>query len=369
MPLAEFQLFLGESAADEKQLDKFSKIVVDQAIGMAGEAELHMHIGADPQGNWSGMEEDFTMPFERIRVEVRVGDGVFVPLIDGPIVARRFELSGSPNQSRMVLTVQDDSVLLNLKEEVAVFEEQGAHEIAQDLFQSHDLDAEVESVEASGSDLERVILQRGTAMQLLRELARRHGMFVYVKPGDSPGKSVGVFARPALESSDLPEILLMGESRNVDKFEAQFDALRPLTARAQQVRVSDKQVVESETVQSSLTALGDEAAHDLIEPGRVLLARTREESNDLDAATLAAVDESSWAYSASGEVSAEFYPAVLLTHQVVRVVGAGGFLSGDYLISQVGHELDDNSYRQKFTLRRNAGSAGSDSGGLLGGIF
>jgi hypothetical protein len=52
---------------------------------------------------------------------------------------------------------------------------------------------------------------------------------------------------------------------------------------------------------------------------------------------------------------------------VVRVAGVGGFLSGDYLISRVTHLLGDESYRQQFSLRRNARSAGANGGGLAPG--
>ena len=82
------------------------------------------------------------------------------------------------------------------------------------------------------------------------------------------------------------------------------------------------------------------------------------------------MDHSSWAYSASGEVAGEVYPAVLSPYRVVRVAGAGGFLGGSYLISRVTHTLSSDTYRQQFTLRRNARSAGSAAaGGLPGGVF
>ena len=67
-------------------------------------------------------------------------------------------------------------------------------------------------------------------------------------------------------------------------------------------------------------------------------------------------------------MTADSYAGVLLPHRVVSVAGAGGYLSGDWLISHVTHTITDASYKQSVGLRRNARSAGG-SGGLSGGVF
>ena len=372
MALAELRVYFDGTAATADQLDLVQSIRVDQAIGLATEAELMIVLTADDAGVWSGMEEGFAQPFARVRVEVKVGDdGEFVALIDGPIVGQRFELGSGPGESSLTLVAQDDSALLNLEEKVALYEGMTADEIVQQLYAEAGLAPEVDSVPDAGSALTRYVVRRGTAMQTVRELARRHGMFAYVKPGPVPGASTGVFKRPVLTGGLLPGLLLMGADRNIDAFSAQLDALRPLAAAAGSVGITDKTALSALASASSLDPLGDVAVHEAIAPHSVaLLARTREEANDLDASTQAAVDLSSFAYSATAEVDAERYNAVLAPHQVIGVAGAGGHLSGDYLISRVTHEIDEDAYRQKFTLRRNARSAGAGaSSSLLGGIL
>jgi hypothetical protein len=370
MALAEFRVYLNDVAATGEQLDLFREIRVDQAIGMATEAQLEVDLTLDDTGTWSGIDDAFAQPSQRIRVEVRLGDGEFAPLIDGPIIAQRFELDAGPGESGMTLVVHDDSVLLNQTETVQSFEDLAAHEIVSALFGEFDLESEVDSVEDAGSAYTRYVVQRGTAMQLLRDLARRHGMFVYVKPGETPGRSIGVFARPSMEPGDAPELLLLGADRNIHKFNVEFDALQPLTARAASVQISDKSVVTSAIDAPALAALGDDATHSLVAtPGASLLARTREEQNDLDAAATAAVDLSAFAYTATAEIDANDYNTVLSPHQVISVAGPGGHLGGLYLISRVHHVLTDGGYMQTLTLKRNARSAGSVGGGLAGGVF
>lgn len=369
MPVATFRLFFDNAPADQERLDRFAEIRVSQAIGMAAEAELELPIGTDLDGAWSGFDDDLTDPFRRVRVEVQLGDGEFVALIDGPVIGTRYQLSAEPEESRLMLIVQDDSVLLNRDEKVALFEDMASHEIAEQLYAEHGLEAEVDATPAAGAALTRVVVQRGTNMQLIKQLARRHGMFAYVRPGDSPGVSVGVFQRPRLAAGDLPELLLLGPERNVDEFEMAFDALKPTSAAAAGVRIVDKETLSAETSSADLRALGDESAHDVLTaPAATLLARTREEQADLDAATSATVDLSAWAYSARGAVDVDRYAAVLSPHRVVRVAGAGPVLSGEYLVSQVTHVITDATYRQQFSLRRNARSAGGGLG-IPGGLF
>jgi hypothetical protein len=140
-------------------------------------------------------------------------------------------------------------------------------------------------------------------------------------------------------------------------------------ARADNVDITNQDLVTSQTDASDIDPQGDTASHDIIEAGETLLARTGAESTDLDAATVAVVNQSSWAYSASAEVIADSYAGILSPYQTVTVSGAGGHLSGDWMISQVTHIINDESYKQQFTLRRNARSDGAGGGGLIGGIF
>jgi hypothetical protein len=374
MALAEFRVYFGDTAATTDQLGMITDIKVDQAIGMATEAELKIVLTADDTGAWVGMDDDFAQPFSRIRVEVKLGDesdeGDYEPLIDGPIVGQRFDLGAGPGESMLTLVIQDDSVLLNREETVQVFEDMTADAIVEQLFSDAGLETDVDSVPDAGSALTRYVVQRGTAMQLVRELARANGMFAYVAPGDTRGTSTGVFKKPDLTSGSVPGLLIMGTDRNIDSFSAQFDALRPLTASAGNVSITDKSALSSSADSSDLDPMGDEAVHDIVSPlSAALLARTREEQNDMDAATQAAVDLSSFAYSSTCELDAERYNTVLSPHQVITVSGAGSVLSGDYLVSRVTHQINEDSYKQKLTLRRNARAAGA-GGGLpsLGGI-
>lgn len=370
MPIAALRLYLDGAAASAEQLEAFREVRVDQAIGMATEAELDLDLVLDDTGRWPMVEEAFAQPFRRIRVEVGIGDGASTALIDGPVVGQRFEMGAGPGESLLTLVVHDDSVLLDQEEGVALFEDMAAHEIAQSLIGDAGLEADVEDVEGAGAAHTRYTVQRGTPMQLLRDLARRHGMFVHVRPGETPGRSVCAFRRLSLAAGDATELLLLGAERNIRKFTARFDALQPMAARAGSVQLSDKTLLASETRAPTIDPLGDEGVHAMLSPTAVSYLDAREEQSDLDAATEAAVDLSSFAYTATAEIDANDYDRALSPYQVVNVAGPGGTLGGAYLVARVHHVIGDGSYVQNLTLKRNARSNGGNGlAGLLAGIF
>ncbi len=367
MATAQFRLYFNNAPASSERLALFTEIRIDQAIGVAAEAQLDLPIGTDAAGRWSGIEEDDLQAFTRVRIEVKVADDGFMPLIDGVIVGSRYEMSSAPNQSVMTLIVQDDSVQLNRDDKRALFEEMAVQDIVSALFAGAGLQADADP--APGGAAPRVLVQRGTDMHLLRELAKRYGMFVYVRPGPLPGTSIGMFKTPRFESGTLPAIVLVGAQRNVASFSAQFDALRPVRVQAFGVGLADKAGVASSADSAAVAALGEIAAHAFTQPALAMLSGAREDQNELDAAAAAVASRSSWAYSASGELDTDSYPGVLQPYEVVSVRGVGGYLSGDYLVGHVMHVLSASSYRQRFSLHRNARSAGTGAATPLAGVF
>lgn len=371
MPGADFRLFVDNQQVDDAQLAAFSRIRVEQAIGLATAAELEVVIATGADGTWVGFDDPWLRPLARLRVEVRVGSGDYVALIDGPAVGQRFVLDAAPETSRVVVVVHDDSVLLDRDERVKVFENEPLARLIAGLIDDAGLDADVDpSLPDAASSLDRYIVQRGSSMQLLKTLARRHGMQVRVEPGSAPGRSTVVFGPTAPVDDGLPEIVLLGDQRNIAIFSAEYDALKAQAPRAASVQAIDRQTITASAAGARTAAMGDEAVHTLAAPATTLLAHHREEQSDIDEATAGVADVSAWAFTASGEVDSDLYPAVLRAWRRLAVAGAGPQLSGDYVVSRVLHEIDDAAYRQRFSLSRNARSAdGGGVGAAPAGVF
>ena len=156
------------------------------------EAELRMAMCLDAQGAWQHWPGDTATPFSRVRVELDIGNGRFVPLIDGPLASIDAALDSQPGRSTATIVVRDDSVFLNRDEEVEPpFENRSDSEIAEELFGRFEQirDTRIEGTDATPETTTR----RGTVLQFLRELARANDRHAYVLPGDEPGASIGCF--------------------------------------------------------------------------------------------------------------------------------------------------------------------------------
>jgi hypothetical protein len=377
----EYRMFFNDEPATQEQLDRVEDITVEQEADMAWEARVEIPVRLDEQGNWQGEDEDFTRPFARVRVEIRTGDGDFVPLIDGPIAGSDTDRNSAPGQSTLRLIVRDDSAYLNRQETVSRFEGMSDSEIAEQIYGDFDCIAstEVESTPASGSSLQAEVVQRGTAIAILRALARRNGMHAYVLPGDSPGQSVGCFKPFPTDAagdggaSPLPPLLLLGADRNIDTFNMTDNAEGPSTVVTYSLRITDKSTISSRVTYRDLELLGDQPASESTqtEPAERILPPRQGESIDLDQAATAEASSAGYEFEATGTACGGRYPGILQPYRIVSVRAGGTSASGDYLITKVTHRLTRSTYSQEFTLRRNARSStsGSALGSLAGGIL
>ena len=254
-----YRLFFNNNPATREQLDLVEEITIEQEIDMAWEARIQIPIATDDRGNWIGADAEIFREFTQVRVEIQIGDGAFVPLIDGPIVELSDRISSEPSQSMTTVIVQDDSVRLNREARVFLFENLLDHEIASQLFgEVEQITAtEIETTPAPGNNSPAVV-QRGTAMQLLRRLARRQGMHAYVLPGTEPGQSIGCFKPFPTQTDGLPPLILLGTERNVSEFNPSNNAQSPARVTGFTLNVFDKTVTQRTSDFGSLDLLGEE---------------------------------------------------------------------------------------------------------------
>jgi hypothetical protein len=374
MPAVSFRLFYGSNPATQEQLDKIESITVEQEIDMAWEARLTLPICTDANGAWSGDDEAFMQSFLRIRVEVKVGVNSYAALIDGPVVGYDSQRSSEPGQSQITIIVHDDSVYLNREENIEVFEGRRDSEIAEWLFSQaqHISKRQVDDTPAAPQDLPPATVQRGTAMRLLRELARRQGMHAYVLPGEQPDQSIGCFKRLPTSASGLPDLVLLGEDRNIETFNLSFDSQSPARVQAYALNVTDHAVLTSKSSFRNLELLGDKAS--LTDESQATQLQARPgmgNSVDLDQRTAGETERAGYSLTARGSVIPGCYPAALTPYRLVQVRAVSARQSGNYLIHHVTHLLNRSMYTQEFTLKRNATlrSSGSGATDLIGSIL
>jgi phage protein D len=339
---AEYKLLFDGTSATKEQLERFETITVEQFSDKPWQARLEVAVCLDDQGNWSGDDEPFMQVLHRVRVEVKLGDGTFQPLIDGPVVGFDSDRRSAPGQSLVTVVVNDDSVLLNRDATPSTYPAGSKDsDIARRIFGDYREIAEqkVTDTPDSPDKLPPEPKKRSTDMQLLRKLARRNNYVCGVVPGARPTSSVGVFAKTPVFDDKPPELVLLGRDRNIEAFDVKLNARDQRNVVASTLSFSNKQVV----TRSSQVRDKGIAGEDRLRPGSG-------ETVDLQNAVDSEAQKSTRAFEATGTVRQGCYSGVLLPFHPVVVKLGTTTSSGTYAIDSVTHKLGRSEYTQSFTL-------------------
>jgi len=127
--------------------------------------------------------------------------------------------------------------------------------------------------------------------------------------------------------------------------------------------VESREKQQAQVGSSRLTALGRETALTAQRQRRVLPSQTGlTRTGELQAYAQAVADQSALAITAEGELNTVAYGGLMRAKRPILVRGAGQQFSGTYYVERVHHILTPDSYKQSFTLRRNAvGLSGRES--------
>jgi len=362
-----FKVYYGGTPATKAQLDAIEEIVVEQQIGRVWEARIRIPICLNEDGAWEGEHDAAYEQFARVRIEARIGNGDFVPLIDGRITSQDPGLMAEPGHSTLVLTVQDDTTLLH---RLAVSESiagRSDSDIVSSVFNSAELGGQVE-VDDTGGPVDRAahVRRAGTAMQLLRTLMRRHrDMYAYVLPGESPGTSDCFFKRlPTSPDPGLPDLVLTGPERNISGFNLRRLSNAATRYEGDSLNAADLSISSGESSSADAAAAEGEGA--TAAPAAEI--RTRRlpagigDHVDISEVAEGAALAASYTISADGSVLPHRYGAILSPYKRVRARLSNTRYSTSYVIFSVTHTLGVSEYTQAFSVRGNAVAPASGAG-------
>lgn len=366
MASVEYRMYFADQPATREELDQIQAITVEQEMDMAWQAQIQIPLCTDEKGNWKEQDQQsFTTDFSRVRVEIKVGNAGFVPLIDGPIVGSSRQQSSQPGQSMLTVTVQDDSYYLHRADTITRFENKLDHEIAQALFdiaKQQINSQQIEPTPKATSTPRSDVVQRGTEMEILKSLASRQGKHAYVLPGSEPGKSIGCFKAFPQDPDGLPPLVLVGPDRNIAEFNPTYDAQRPAKFQASTLSLTDKTIATQTSDLNDVPRVGAEPTFQKEADVPIQIVRPRHGDRvDLTQLVNAHAREASYTVTATGSVLSECYTGVLSPYRVVGVYGIDERSSGTYEITKVTHTLNRANYAQAFTLRRNGRSPAASS--------
>jgi hypothetical protein len=357
MGAIEYKMWFDGTSATQDQLDKVDEIVVDQAVDKAWEARINIPVCVNNDGKWEGEDEAWMKAFTSIRIEVNLGDGNFVPLIDGPVVGFDSARSASPGKSLVTVVVHDDSALLNRESKVAVTQNKKDSDLARQLFQDAGLKGtpQIDETGTQPDSKTDAAVQRGTPMQYLRQLARRNQEWhAYVLPGVLPGQSIGCFRKFPEDLDGLPAMTLLGADRNIETFNVNNKAQNPTDVQAATLGVDHGAVKTSKSSYRDATLMGDQPANGgSTNNATSQLPPGQSDRVNLDDVVKGAANNSAFSLEATGSIVPGCYPGVLSPYRWVPVKISDSQFSTKYLITQVTHKLTRSIYTQSFSMKGN----------------
>jgi phage protein D len=361
MPALSYTLLIDNQPADPDLLAAIQQIEVEDHAQMADMLRLSLAIGVnDSCSQWNVVDEDIFQYLTEIRLLVTVGNRT-EPLIAARVIETNANFSNQPGQSVYHVVAMDPTVLLNLQQKVKPWPNLSDSTIATAIFTDPDYREYnfipiVEATRWQRQETDQLVIQRGTDMQFLRQLAERNGYECYMELNPLTQQVEAHFHPPRLNQPPQGVLSVnLGEATNVNRFNPRYEMLRPTTADASGLDADTQQEQPAETDRSQLTELGRETTLHRERPRRTLLSRTgQSRTGELQTLVQAVVDRSAWAITAEGELNTVAYGGILRAKRPVEVRGAGRQFSGVYYVEQVTHTFTGDGYTQQFSLSRNA---------------
>jgi hypothetical protein len=282
-------------------------------------------------------------------------------LMDGIITHQQLSPGDHPGTSKLTITGEDVSLMMDLKEKTAEHPAMPDPAIVLELiaeYAQYGLIPEVipPAVIDPPLPVERIPVQTGTDLKYIEELAERNGHVFYIEAGPVPFTNTAYWGPPKRLS--FPQRALsvnVGGETNVSSLHFSQDAMAPeLVAGEVQDRRTDVDL-PLRTFASTRIPLSTQPNW-LVNFGNTRVTQFREATSSAisafgraQARTDLSTDNT---VTATGELDAATYGDLLEARRLVGVRGAGYSYDGLYYVKEVTHTIKRGAYTQGFTLTR-----------------
>jgi len=300
-------------------------------------------------------------PFSRIILIVTAGVTPKV-LMDGIITHQQLRPSNDPGGSRLTVTGEDVSVMMDLEEKTSEYPAQDETVIANEIILHYSRYGLIPEVIPPPSldpplPIERTPTRNGTDLAYLEEMAARYGYVFYVTPGPAPFTNRAYWGPPVRIGLPQPALTVnMGSATNVESINFQNNALAPTIMNGVVVDRRTDQSMPVRTFLSTRPPLVSQPALLVSQPNiRSVLPRARTSINyaaalaQAQGVTDASTDN---VVTASGQLDALRYGNLLQARSLVGVRGVGYSYDGNYYVKSVTHTIQRGAYQQSFSLAR-----------------
>lgn len=352
----------GDRLSDES-LREIGEIQVEEATDRADAAVLTAGLQPAGDGSWTSPLDPLVTPETPVAVQVSSGETSY--RFDG-LSAQAAWTVDPEGASQLQVKVQDRTLELDREERIVAWSGTPDSAIAESIFASYGMDAEVESTPDAPDPDVHVAIQRATDLAFLRALARKWGYAVYLESDD--GRTTGHFAPldPLADPQGQLSLGFGGDARRARVDARLVDGRRVKASRIPPLSDTEQQGDASGDDQAQGSASLGGVATVLLAPGDV--------EGELDPMSTAEglARAAAFGVTLSAEVDTARVGWIVRAGRTILIAGLGEALSGRYLVQRVRHVLTLERHVQHLTLVRNAlGLSGNEpfGGGGLGGLL
>jgi hypothetical protein len=270
---------------------------------------------------------------------------------------------------------QDSSWLMNLEETVREWVDVTDAQVAASIFGDYGVTPSGDNTDDDSpahTEDRHSLMQRGSDIRFLRDLARRNGKFCRVACTDKPGQRTGYFCKPRLDGGPVAVIALNDPvAPTVESLDLEWDVARPSAVGVSQALFDDDtpEGISADTDDSGLDPLDDQDLATFAgNTMTVLLTSPVDDGGELALRAQSVLREAGWFARCEGEADVARVGRVLRVNTLVRLDGLGSLHSGPYLVWSVRHTITTDAHRMKFVLYRNAMGPSPSGGPSLGGF-
>ena len=286
-------------------------------------------------------------------------NGVPNVLMDGIVTRQEVTPSNEPAQSKLTITGDDLSVLMDMVELVKAYPALPEVGMIYAALGPYAMFGIVPVVIPPIISVIKIpndgwITQRKTDLSFIKSIAQQCGYVFYVDPGPLPGQSVAYFGPDINLPVPQPALNVnMDAHTNVESLSFSLDGL------AKKVTVYTILDPATDTIPipipvPNISAFKPPLGARPTPPAKVEFAKDGAQMNPDEAARaiLASLMNNSDAISGNGTLDVLRYGHVLRARMLVGVRGAGVAYDGLYYVNSVTHNLKRGEYKQNFTLSR-----------------
>jgi hypothetical protein len=340
------------NGSTDEELAQAVRIEVTERMGRATMFKLFYHLDIG-EGDLPLLVDNRLDPGSEITVLVPTDNGTHC-LVKGPVTGQRIHFQHGGAGSTLEVQGMDNSITMDREVRSNVWDGLTDSDAVSAILGNYGFVPDVEATSAGHYADKHALIQRGSDLQFVQQLARRNGCLFWLSC-DENGVQTAHFKRPPLdEQSDL-ELIINLESPNFETFDVEWDVERPTRVETMQLDLNTLNDIDGSVSQAPQTPL---AANDLAaitgDTRSQLLTASSDDAGDLQARSEGALIESNWFIRARCTTTLEVLRDLVRAHSVITVRGAGSRHSGSYWVKQTEHIIDDVNHRMNVELLRNA---------------